>query len=277
MDGIGVTGLLIILATIYVSYKGFKSSIFFNRYRFEVGKIKVQREYERIFTSAFLHANWTHLLFNMVALYCFSQSIEIVLGPIQFVLLYLGSLVGGNLLSLFIQRNHYSYKAIGASGGVCGIIFSSIAMDPNMRVGMFFLPISIPGWLFALLFTLYSIFGIRSGRDNIGHDAHLGGGITGLLICIILFPQIMGYNFLPILCVLIPALLFFYLLRTKPHFLLVDNPFSKTPGTINLEDKYNEAKRLKEKELDYLLEKIHTKGIESLSKKEKEKLQRLSR
>ena len=117
-----------------------------------------------MFTSGFLHVNWMHLIFNMIALYFFSGSLELYLGPLRFLLIYFASLVGGDALSLFIHRNDSDYDSVGASAGVTGVIFASIALFPGMRIGLLFLPLAIPGWLFGLVYILYSIYGIRSRR-----------------------------------------------------------------------------------------------------------------
>src|SRR5689334_3800677 len=163
----------------------------------------------------------------MVSLYFFSTNLESYLGPFRFLLIYLASLVGGNLFSLFIHRNHGDYSAVGASGAVCGVIFASIALFPGFGIGFFFLPISLPGWIYSLGFVLFSIYGIKSRRDNIGHDAHLGGALIGMLVAILTNPLVVTENYLPILCIFVPSAIFIYIIIKKPGFLLVDNFFFK--------------------------------------------------
>ena len=117
--------------------------------------------YLPFFTNMFLHGGWLHLLLNMFSLLAFSGFMELYLGPLRFILLYFGSMVGGDLLALWIHRNNGSYNSVGASGAVCGLIFAAIALVPGMSIGFFF---ALPGWLYGLLFVLYSIYGIRSGK-----------------------------------------------------------------------------------------------------------------
>src|SRR5437764_2427325 len=172
---------VLIVINFLVSYKGFKDSTFYNKYSFRIDAIQY-KDYKRLVTSGFLHVNWMHLIFNMLALYFFSGSLELYLGAVKFLLIYFLSLIGGDLLSLFIHRNDPDYDSVGASAGVNGIIFAAIALFPGMSLGLLFIPISIPGWLFGLVYVLYSIYGIRSRRNNIGHDAHLGGALVGLIV-----------------------------------------------------------------------------------------------
>src|SRR5215510_14928409 len=116
MTPTGSLTFLIIILNVIFSYRGFTNSLFFESYMFQVDKILVNRDYKRLITSGFLHVSWTHLIFNMLSLYFFSGSVEALLGPIGFVAIYFGSLIGGNLLSLFIHRQHSDYSAVGASG-----------------------------------------------------------------------------------------------------------------------------------------------------------------
>lgn len=277
MAFIGIINLVIILTNVLVSWKGFRDRAFFEKYSFEVDKVLIYKEYWRVLTSGFLHVSWIHLLFNMFSLYAFSGSLELYMGPARFLLLYFASLVGGDLLSLLIHRNHGDYSSVGASGAVCGVIFASIALFPGMSVGFFMLPVSVPGWLYGVLYVLYSIYGIRSKSDNIGHEAHLGGALTGLLIAVFLMPSSMMSNYLTILAIAAPCIFFIYMIVTRPHILLIDNYYFKTHrGDYDIDDRYNLDRVDKQKEIDMLLEKIHKKGIKSLTKKERETLQRYS-
>ncbi|MFL5728581.1 MAG: rhomboid family intramembrane serine protease [Cytophagaceae bacterium] len=276
MQDFGIIALIILLVNVVVSYKGLKSHSYFDKYSFQVDKILINKEYRRLITSGFLHVSWTHLLFNMASFYCFSFALGAEFGIAKFLLIYFCSLIGGNLFCLYIHRNHGDYSAAGASGAISGLIFASIVIFPDMEVGMLFLPIHIPTWIYGLTYVLISIYGIRSQSDNIGHEAHLGGGLVGLLIAIGLEPGSVVHNYLPILLIVIPSAVFIYFILTKPAFLLVDNYFQKNREIYDVDDNYNYEKRLDEKELDRLLDKIHQKGINSLSKREKEKLEQLS-
>ena len=268
---------IIILVNFLVSYKGFKDHDFYRRYSFEINAIKIQKDYKRFITSGFLHVSWMHLIFNMVALFLFSSSLESSIGAWSFTVIYLAGLIGGDLLSLFIHRFDSGYSSVGASGAIMAVIFASIALMPGMSVGFFLLPISIPGWLFGLAYVLFSIYGIRSRSNNIGHDAHLGGGLAGMLVGIILYPSVLAINYVTILIIAVPAIAFILFIVYKPEALLIDNFFFKRKQYLTQEDKYNLSKRSRQLQLDDLLEKIHKKGMNSLSRKEKEFLERYSK
>ena len=270
MERIGFIGLIVIIINVLVSYQGISKHSFLEKYSFQVDEILIKKEYKRLVTSGFLHVGWMHLLFNMMTLYFFSADLEYTFGKLNFLIVYVGSLVGGNLFSLFIHRNHSDYSAVGASGAVSGIVFSSIAVFPGLELGIFML--YIPCWLYGLLYVLYSIYGIKSQRDNIGHEAHLGGGLIGMLLAILIIPSSLIDNYFPILLILLPSIVFIYFIITKPEFLMIDNLFQKSRTFHDIDERYNANKLMKERELNKLLEKISDKGLNSLTNKEKEKL-----
>ena len=273
-----IISLLIIAANVYVSYRGFKDSEFYNRYVFEVEKVTVYRQYERLVTSGFLHVNWMHLIFNMISLYLFSTSLAGQLSVFSYLLIYFGSLIAGNLFSLVLHKKDSDYSSVGASGAVSGIIFASIALFPGFNIGLLFLPVAFPAWIFGLAFILYSIYGIRSRSNNIGHEAHLGAAVAGMLIAILLEPSVLAYNYFPILVILIPCIVFIYIIIKMPHYLFVDNLFYKRHNrSYTIEYRYNTKKIDMQKRVDQILEKIHQKGISSLTKKEKEILDEYSK
>jgi len=277
MEEIGILTLILIALNGIMTYQGLKGFTYFNKFAFNVDQVLVNKDYKRLVSSGFLHGNWLHFAFNMITLYLFGSSLEASIGIPAFIALYFGSLIGGHLFALYIHRNHGDYTSIGASGAVSGIVFASIGLFPGMEIGFILLPIHVPAWLFGIAYVLYSIYGIKAQRDNIGHEAHLGGGIAGLLIIIALEPSILTFNYLPILLILIPALAFLFLVIKKPHALFVSNPFSKSKALSQFEYKYNERKANNQTELDQLLDKISKKGFDKLSKREKERLERLSK
>jgi len=277
MSGTGITGLILIVINGIVSYKGFTNPLFFDGYKFEVDRVLINKDYLRLLTSGFLHVNWGHLVFNMLSLYFFSGPIENNFSSFQLLLIYFTSLIGGNLLTLFVHRNHGEYSSVGASGAVCGIIFASIALFPGFGIGFFGLPFTIPGWLYGIVFVLYSIYGIRSDKNNIGHEAHLGGALIGMLVALILHPTAFMQNYLTILIIAVPAIIFIYFIITRPHFLLIDNFFYKTHKQYySVDHKYNEEKHDEQREIDRILEKISKRGMGSLTKKEKDRLKEYS-
>lgn len=112
----------------------------------------------------------------------------------------------GNLLTLWMYRRDMTYTAVGASGGVAGVIFAAISIYPGMTLMMFPLPIPLPAWLFGIGYLAYSVYGMRNNVGNIGHAAHLGGALMGLLLSIVFFPDILNYNGLYIGLMVIPII-----------------------------------------------------------------------
>lgn len=188
-EPLAIVTLLVLGMTAYISYRAFSSRQLLDRLIFSPARVLRGKEYWRLITSGFIHADWSHLLFNMFSLYSFGSLIEFRFGFPVLLLIYLSSILGGNLLSLYLHR-HHNYRALGASGGVCGVIFAAIFLLPGGGVMVFPLPFVLPSWLFAILFILVSFFGMHNQYGRIGHDAHLGGALCGLAVTTALYPVI---------------------------------------------------------------------------------------
>ena len=182
--------LLLIIVNVVMSLKGFKDPDFFNKCSFHPYGVLKRGEYYRIITSSFLHVDPGHLIFNMITLFFFGRLLERAAGIPIFLLIYFGSMASGDFLSLWLHRHQIEYRAVGASGAVCGIIFSTIVLFPSISIFIMFIPIPVPGWIYAIFFIWYSSFGIRRQIGNIGHDAHLGGAIAGLVLATLIFPSV---------------------------------------------------------------------------------------
>lgn len=197
----------IIVANAVISYKGFNDLSFFRKYEFHVGSIR-SGEQIRMLSSGFLHVDMMHLIFNMLTLYFFAPVVLSWLGTFSFILIYFGSLIFGNLLTMMFHKNDYSYRAVGASGAVTGVLYSAILLQPNMMLGVFFV-IPMPAYIFGIVYLLYSIYGMRAKNDNIGHTAHFGGAIGGYLITLIKEPSLFTDNTLMVILLAIPILILF--------------------------------------------------------------------
>ncbi len=184
--------IILIAITCVISYIGFQNVEVFQKYKFEVGAIQRRKEYIRLLSAGFLHGDWLHLILNMYVLYMFGPLVMQVFGVAGFLIIYLGSILLGNLFCLYHYRNVPFYSAIGASGGISGLIFAAVILDPvNIKLGILFLPIAIPGYIFGALYFGYSVYMMLNPRmnDNIGHAAHLGGAFFGLVYGVIIFPE----------------------------------------------------------------------------------------
>ena len=204
--------IAIIALNVIVSYKGFQDILFFRKYEFHIGSIRAGEQI-RMFSSAFLHADIAHLAFNMLTLFFFAPVVMDYMGSLSFIIIYVGSLLFGSLLTLFFHKDDYNYRAIGASGAVTGVLYSAILLQPDMSLYLFFIPIPIPAYIFGIGYLLYSIYGMRSKNDNIGHTAHFGGAIGGYLITIAKFPEMLTENTLMVGILAVPIILLFVLAK----------------------------------------------------------------
>ncbi len=189
--------LIIIVANVLVSYKGFNDVVFFDRYKFQVQRI-LSGDKLRMLTSGFLHVDWIHLGFNMYALYLFGKVVVSSFGTTNFLLIYFGSLIAGSMYSLYQHKSEAYYSAVGASGAVSGIVFSAIMLYPDMELIMLPIPIPLPGYIFGIGYLLYSIYGMKKQLGNVGHSAHLGGAIGGYILTLLLRPSVISNNSLMI-------------------------------------------------------------------------------
>ncbi len=206
--------LAIIVANVMISYKGFEDVYFFRKYEFHVGSIRAGEQI-RMISSGFLHVDMPHLIFNMLTLYFFAPYVFDNLSNFSFLLVYFGSLIFGSLLTMIMHKNDYSYRAVGASGAVTGILYSAILLDPNIEIGLMFIPfVHISGYLFGIIYLLYSIYGMKSKSDNIGHTAHFGGAIGGYLITLLKEPSIVTERTFLVVVLAIPIVIL-YILHTK--------------------------------------------------------------
>jgi len=196
----------IILMNLIVSLKGFNDSLFFNKFKFNVAAIKRGQSY-RIISSAFLHVDWSHLGFNMFALYLFGPKALVGLGFFNFLILYFSCLTAGNLFAFYFHRENLYYNAVGASGAIMGILYATILMVPEMRLSFIFFPVPLPGYVFGVGYLVYTLFGMKKQQDNIGHTAHFGGAIGGIAATLILAPWVVQKSFTTLVLLIIVSLL----------------------------------------------------------------------
>lgn len=209
--------LIIIAVTAGISFYAFNNRAVFEKYKFNVGAILQNKEYVRLLSAGFLHADLMHLLFNMMTLYFFGPIVVQAFGDFGFLLVYFGSVLLGNVFSLYLYKDQAWYSAIGASGGVSGILFASIAMIPDLGIYFFFIPIPIPGYIFGFLYFAYSVYMMLNPKehDNIGHAAHLGGAFFGLVYAVALQPERALQNILFLGIMALPLLYMSYMVFIK--------------------------------------------------------------
>lgn len=148
-----------------------------------------QRVYT-VITSGMIHKDWNHLFFNMLSYYFFAFQLETLIGHWQFAVLYLLSLILSDLPSIQKHKEDIWYNSLGASGAVSAVIFAYIMYSPLTGMYLMFIPIAIPAWIFGGLYLVYCHFASKHARDNVNHDAHLFGALSGIVISIALNPHI---------------------------------------------------------------------------------------
>ena len=191
--------LIIIIVTLIITVIAFHSDEVMSKMMLNPYQVYRKKEWYRMITHGFLHADWTHLIINMIVLYSFGSNVEAWFGKLKmagyidsvtitYSLLYFGGIIISSMITLFRHRNNRWYNSVGASGAVSAIIFTSIFFNPLDRL-YFFAVIPIPGIVFAILYLFYSSYMSRRSKDNINHDAHLLGAVYGFL-----FPLLIDFD-----------------------------------------------------------------------------------
>ncbi len=181
-----------------VSIESLRQPDWFDKFKFNAYQVWHSRQWYRMFTSGFLHVNWWHLIINMFVLYFFGRVVEwsfisifgLFEGRLFYFLLYLLAIFVGNLPDLIRFKDKYFYNAVGASGAISAVLFTSILLFPWNKIYIFPIPIPIPAIIFGIIYLLYESYMDKRGIDNIGHSAHLWGAIFGFIFPIILEPKL---------------------------------------------------------------------------------------
>lgn len=187
------TGILIV--TIASSFYAWNRRDIYQKWILNPYRIHHQNEYWRFLTSGFIHINYTHLFFNMFALFFFGQNVAYYFGQqgnLLMLALYLLGIMVSDIPTYIKYRNLPHYNSLGASGGVAAVVFSSIVFDPLNPIYLLFIPIGIPGFILGGLYILYSYYQGKRMNDNVNHDAHLYGALFGVLFTVLLKPQVIS-------------------------------------------------------------------------------------
>ena len=186
--------LILIAVTVLVTWLAFNNPRLLDRLILWPPAIDRKHQYDRLLTHGFIHADWQHLLFNMITLFFFGrfaeQVISSMIGPVGFVLFYLSAIVIAILPTYLRHRHDVQYRSLGASGAVSAVLFAFILVQPWSLIFVFFLP--VPAIVYGAFFVGYSIWMDRQGADNTNHNAHLSGAIYGVLFMLLMEPRIAG-------------------------------------------------------------------------------------
>ena len=190
--------IVIIAITTLVSLIAFGNRKMVSALMFNAYDTWQNKRFHRLLTYGLVHGGWGHLFFNMLTLFFFGRNTEewfrVVwgdsLGVVLFVILYVTSLVASSLRDLWKHRQNPGYNAIGASGAVSAVLFASVLFDPKMGIYFYFIPIPIPGFIFAPLYLIYCQWMAKKNIDNIGHTAHFWGAVYGFVFPLIIKPSL---------------------------------------------------------------------------------------
>ena len=182
---------ILIGVTVLVSWQAFNNRQLMERLTLWPPAIDRHRQYDRLLSHGFIHADWQHLLFNMITLYFFGSLVERwfvpYIGHVGFVLFYLSAILIAILPTYLRHRHDPHYRSLGASGGVSAVLFAFILVQPWSLIFVLFLP--VPAILYAVLYVGYSIWMDKQGQDNVNHSAHLWGAGYGVLFTLLMEPQ----------------------------------------------------------------------------------------
>lgn len=187
--------LAIIAITCVVSFLAFNNARLMNDLILWPPAITRSREYHRLVTYGLVHADFGHLLFNMLTLFFFGRVMEgfytKLLGTLGFALFYIAALVVSILPTYLKNRTHPNYRSLGASGAVSAVLFAFILLAPWSRIVVFVVP--MPAIIYAVLYLVYSFYMDRRGQDNINHSAHLWGAAFGIAFTLVLKPEVFSF------------------------------------------------------------------------------------
>jgi membrane associated rhomboid family serine protease len=189
--------LIIIIISSVISLFAFVNRDISQKLRFNAYAIKHYREWYRFFTYGLIHADYIHLLVNMFVLYSFGRLVETYFAyyffgkaNFYFIILYIGGIIVSVAPSYNKHKDNIYYNAVGASGAVSAVLFSSIIFLPTGGIRFLFIPFSIPAVIFGILYLFYSAYMAKRSRDNIGHDAHFWGAVFGIVFTIAMKPKL---------------------------------------------------------------------------------------
>ena len=189
--------LVIVAVTVLVSWRAFNDHNLLERLILWPPAVERRKQYDRLLGYGFVHADWMHLLFNMITLFSFGGAVERAfvewIGPAGYVGFYLSAIVVAMLPTYLRHRHDARYRSLGASGGVSAVLLSFILFDPWSTLIIFPIPLPIPAILFAVLYVAYSIWMDRRGGDNVNHSAHLVGGAYGVAFTLLAVPGALNH------------------------------------------------------------------------------------
>jgi membrane associated rhomboid family serine protease len=182
----------IIVITCISSVNAFGNRDYLHRWMFSPYDVKHHQKYLTIVMHQLIHADYLHLIFNMLSLYFLGSILESqwimesgrVTGEVHFLMLYIFGGVFATILPYMRNQDNPNYRSLGASGAVSAVIFASIVWNPTMELMIIFLPIPIPAYLFGPIYLAFEYWADKKNTSGIAHDAHIGGALFGIIFAL---------------------------------------------------------------------------------------------
>lgn len=184
---------IIFVFTLVTSLYAFYDQSLYGKFMLHPYSVSKGNKVFTLITSGLIHADWMHLFFNMFTFYAFAFTLEQMMGSWQFGLMYFIALILSDLPTVFKHKDDFHYNSLGASGAISAVLFSYILYNPLSKIYIMFIPIGIPAVIFGGLYLIYCAYASKNSRDNINHDAHFFGALTGLIFTVIFVPGIIQH------------------------------------------------------------------------------------
>ncbi|MFW0714363.1 rhomboid family intramembrane serine protease [Pedobacter sp. N23S346] len=184
---------IIFVFTLVTSLYAFYDQSLYGKFMLHPYSVSKGNKVFTLITSGLIHADWMHLFFNMFTFCAFAFTLEQMMGSWQFGLMYFIALILSDLPTVFKHKDDFHYNSLGASGAISAVLFSYILYNPLSKIYIMFIPIGIPAVAFGGLYLIYCAYASKNSRDNINHDAHFFGALTGLIFTVIFVPGIIQH------------------------------------------------------------------------------------
>jgi membrane associated rhomboid family serine protease len=193
--------VILIAVTVLISFVGFSNGKLIDDLIFYPPAIADKNQWYRFITCGFIHADTGHLLFNMLSFYIFGKNVEMAFralfqerGSMLYLVMYITALAACLLPTYFKQKNNYNYRSLGASGAVSAVIFAFIFLAPTQGLGLMFIPVYIPGFIFGPLYLIISSVLANRGGSHINHSAHFWGAVYGVAFLAVMSYALSDYD-----------------------------------------------------------------------------------
>lgn len=184
---------IIFLFTVITSIYAFNDHALYGKFMLHPYSVSRRYKLYTLITSGLIHADWMHLIFNMMTFYFFAFQLEAMIGSWQFGAVYFLGLILSDIPSVIKHKNDMWYNSLGASGAISAVLFSYILFQPFSKMMIFPIPIPIWAIVFGPLYLVYCVYASKHSRDSINHDAHFFGALAGMIVTVLIVPGVIPH------------------------------------------------------------------------------------